>query len=107
MSLPGLHQAHPGEGSGQLQADRLHAGRIDGDKHPELKISKVQWSVKWLVPSFVAMPFLMIWYYAMVPASQRALLTLGIDTINSGTFSTVSSAVIASTSEPANSSVIA
>jgi mono/diheme cytochrome c family protein len=35
------------------------------------------------------MPFLMIWYYAMVPASQRALLTLGIDTINSGTFSTV------------------
>ena len=25
----------------------------------------------------------------MVPASQRALLTLGIDTINSGTFSTV------------------
>jgi cytochrome bd ubiquinol oxidase subunit I len=67
----------------------ITASRIDGDKHPALKISKVQWSVKWLVPSFVAMPFLMIWYYAMVPASQRALLTLGIDTINSGTFSTV------------------
>ena len=31
----------------------------------------------------------MIWYYSMVPASQRALLTLGIDTINSGTFSVV------------------
>jgi len=67
----------------------ITASRIDGEKHPELKISKVQWSVKWLVPSFVAMPFLMIWYYAMVPASQKALLTLGIDTINSGTFSTV------------------
>ena len=67
----------------------ITASRIDGDKHPELKTSKVQWSVKWLVPSFVAMPFLMIWYYVMVPASQRALLTLGIDTINSGTFSTV------------------
>jgi cytochrome d ubiquinol oxidase subunit I len=67
----------------------ITASRIDGDKHPALKTSKVQWSVKWLVPSFVAMPFLMIWYYAMVPASQRALLTLGIDTINSGTFSTV------------------
>jgi cytochrome bd ubiquinol oxidase subunit I len=67
----------------------ITASRIDGEKHPELKTSKVQWSVKWLVPSFVAMPFLMIWYYAMVPASQRALLTLGIDTINSGTFSTV------------------
>jgi cytochrome d ubiquinol oxidase subunit I len=67
----------------------ITASRIDGDKQPELKTSMVQWSVKWLVPSFVAMPFLMIWYYAMVPASQRALLTLGIDTINSGTFSTV------------------
>ena len=67
----------------------ITSSRIDGDKHPELKTSMVQWSVKWLVPSFVAMPFLMIWYYAMVPASQRALLTLGIDTINSGTFSTV------------------
>jgi hypothetical protein len=35
------------------------------------------------------MPFLMIWYYMMVPASQQALLTLGIDTINAGTFSAV------------------
>ena len=67
----------------------ITASRIDGEKHRQLKISKVQWSVKWLVPSFVAMPFLMIWYYVMVPPSQRALLTLGIDTINSGTFSTV------------------
>jgi cytochrome bd-type quinol oxidase subunit 1 len=67
----------------------ITSSRIDGDKQPALKTSMVQWSVKWLVPSFVAMPFLMIWYYAMVPASQRALLTLGIDTINSGTFSTV------------------
>jgi cytochrome bd ubiquinol oxidase subunit I len=67
----------------------ITASRIDGEKHPALKTSKVQWSVKWLVPSFVAMPFLMIWYYMMVPASQRTLLTLGIDTINSGTFSTV------------------
>ena len=67
----------------------ISASRIDGDRQPALKASLVQWSVKWLVPSFVAMPFLMIWYLAMVPESQRALLTLGIDTINSGTFSTV------------------
>ena len=31
----------------------------------------------------------MIWYLFMVPESQRALLTLGIDTIDAGTFSTV------------------
>jgi cytochrome bd-type quinol oxidase subunit 1 len=67
----------------------ITASRIDGDKQPELKTSMVQWSVKWLVPSFMAMPFLMIWYYRMVPVSQRALLQLGIDTINAGTFSMV------------------
>jgi cytochrome bd ubiquinol oxidase subunit I len=67
----------------------ITASRIDGDKQPALKTSLIKWSVKWLVPSFVAMPFLMIWYYLMVPASQQALLTLGIDTINAGTFSTV------------------
>jgi cytochrome bd ubiquinol oxidase subunit I len=67
----------------------ITSSRIDGEQQPALKTSMVQWSVKWLVPSFVAMPFLMIWYYRMVPASQQALLTLGIDTINAGTFSAV------------------
>jgi len=67
----------------------ITSSRMDGDKDPALKTSMVQWSVKWLVPSFVATPFLLVWYLFMVPESQRALLTLGIDTINSGTFSTV------------------
>lgn len=67
----------------------ITASRIDGDKQPELKTSLVQWSVKWLVPSFVATPFILIWYLWMVPESQRALLTLGIGTIGSGTFSVV------------------
>jgi hypothetical protein len=67
----------------------ISASRIDGEKQPALKSSLVKWSVKWLVPSFVAMPFLMIWYVAMVPATQRTLLTLGIGTIGSGTFSVV------------------
>jgi cytochrome bd-type quinol oxidase subunit 1 len=67
----------------------ITASRIDGNKHPALKTTMVQWSVKWLVPSFVATPFLLIWYLWMVPASQQALLTLGIDTIGSGTFSII------------------
>ena len=67
----------------------ITASRIDGDKQPELKTSLVKWSVKWLVPSFVATPFILIWYLWMVPASQRALLSLGIDTIGSGTFSVI------------------
>lgn len=67
----------------------ITSSRIDGDKEPALKASLVRWSVKWLVPSFVATPFLLLWYLFMVPASQRMLLTLGIDTIAGGTFSTV------------------
>jgi mono/diheme cytochrome c family protein len=67
----------------------ITASRIDGVKHPALKTTMVQWSVKWLVPSFVATPFILIWYLWMVPASQQALLTLGIDTIGSGTFSII------------------
>ncbi len=67
----------------------ITSSRIDGDKQPALKTSMVKWSVKWLVPSFVATPFLLVWYLFMVPQSQRALLTLGIDTIGAGTFSTV------------------
>jgi len=67
----------------------ITSSRIDGDKQPTLKASLVRWSVRWLVPSFVATPFLLMWYLFMVPASQRALLTLGIDTIAGGTFSTV------------------
>jgi cytochrome d ubiquinol oxidase subunit I len=67
----------------------ITSSRIDADKQPALKSSMVQWSVRWLMPSFVAIPFLLIWYYMMVPASQQALLTLGIDTINAGTFSAV------------------
>jgi cytochrome bd-type quinol oxidase subunit 1 len=67
----------------------ISASRIDGSKNPALKSSLVKWSVKWLVPSFVAMPFLFIWYLFMVPQTQRALLTLGIDTMGTGTFSIV------------------
>jgi cytochrome bd-type quinol oxidase subunit 1 len=67
----------------------ITASRIDAARHPALKTTMVQWSVKWLVPSFVATPFILIWYLWMVPASQQALLTLGIDTIGSGTFSII------------------
>jgi cytochrome bd-type quinol oxidase subunit 1 len=72
----------------------ISASRIDGTQQAALKASLVKWSVKWLVPSFVAMPFLFAWYLFMVPASQRALLVLGIDTIGSGTFSIITRIVL-------------
>lgn len=67
----------------------ITSSRIDGEKHPALKTSLVRWSTRWLVPSFVFMPLLTVWYLAMVPAAQRELLTLGISTIGSGVFSQV------------------
>lgn len=67
----------------------ITSSRIDGEKQPETKKTLVRWSVKWLVPSFIAMPFLMGWYYLCVPSSQQALLSLGMDTTNPGIFSMV------------------
>jgi cytochrome bd-type quinol oxidase subunit 1 len=65
------------------------ASLMDGDKEPETKTSFIQWSVKWLVPSYVLMPICMVWYLASIPETQRALLSLGMDTIGSGTFSQI------------------
>ncbi|MCB2154641.1 cytochrome ubiquinol oxidase subunit I [bacterium] len=68
------------------------ASRINGFKEPELKESFIRWSVKWLVPAFVLMPFAFAWYLYMVPESQRELLQLGISTIGQGTFTQVTRA---------------
>ena len=63
--------------------------RIDGAKYPELKTSLVRWSAGWLMPTFVLFPMALLWYLWCVPASQRALLQLGISTIGSGLFTQV------------------
>ena len=67
----------------------ITSSRIDATKEPELKRTLVRWSVKWLIPSFVLTPFILIWYLFMVPESQRALLSLGMDSATAGIFSTV------------------
>ena len=72
----------------------ITSSRIDVTKQLALKTTMVQWNVKWLFPSFVAMPFLMLWFYLMVPASQQALVTLGVDTVNAGVFSMVTRMVV-------------
>jgi cytochrome d ubiquinol oxidase subunit I len=72
----------------------ITSSRIDVTKQLALKTTMVQWNVKWLFPSFVAMPLLMLWFYLMVPASQQALLTLGVDTVNAGVFSMVTRMVV-------------
>jgi len=68
--------------------------RLDGDAVPALKTELVRWSAKWLLPSFVFMPFLLGWYLWSVPESQRALLSLGVSTIGSGMFTQVTRAAL-------------
>jgi len=72
----------------------ITGSRIDGDKQPALKSSYLRWTAMWLVPSFILMPLSLAWYLVMVPASQRALLSLGISTIGSGTFSQVTRIIL-------------
>ena len=70
------------------------ASRMDGDREPKLKTAMVRWSAKWLMPSFLIMPLLFVWYLAMVPETQRQLLTFGISTIGSGAFTQVTRTVL-------------
>ena len=70
------------------------AARIDGFKYPRLKREIIEWSAKWLIPSFVLVPFCFIWYLAMVPEANRQLLDLGISTIGQGVFTQVTRAVL-------------
>jgi cytochrome bd-type quinol oxidase subunit 1 len=67
----------------------INYSRIDGFEKPELKKELIRWSAKWLIPSFLLMPFAFAWYIMMVPESGRNLLTLGISTIGSGAFTQV------------------
>ncbi len=68
--------------------------RLDGKESPELKTALVRWSSKWLIPSFIAMPFLLAWYLFQVPESQRALLQLGMSTIGTGAFTQLTRVVL-------------
>lgn len=72
----------------------LTSSLLDSEKEPKLKTELVRWSTRWLTPSFILMPILFLWYLAMVPESQRALLQLGMSTIGQGTFTQVTRTVL-------------
>jgi cytochrome bd-type quinol oxidase subunit 1 len=65
------------------------ASRIDGATQPRLKTDLIRWSVRWLVPAFIILPFAAAWYLYQVPAVQRHILELGFSTIGQGAFSIV------------------
>ncbi|OIR03984.1 bacterial cytochrome ubiquinol oxidase [mine drainage metagenome] len=69
------------------------SSRMEEDR-TELKAQLVRWSAKWLVPSFIALPFLLAWYLYRVPAAQRELLSFGMSTIGTGMFTQVTRTVL-------------
>ncbi|HNT86837.1 MAG TPA: cytochrome ubiquinol oxidase subunit I [Candidatus Hydrogenedentes bacterium] len=83
------------------------ASRIDSYAQPRLKTEVLRWSVKWLIPSFVLLPFCFAWYLAMVPEQQLNLLELGISTIGQGTFTQVTRAALVTVMTSATIAAIA
>ncbi len=69
---------------------------LDGDRQAALKTTVVRWSVLWLLPSFFLMPFVFLWYLLVIPESAKDLLSLGVSTIGSGTFTQVTRTVLIS-----------
>ena len=84
----------------------LTASRLDGYEHPELKTDIIRWSCKWLLPSFILMPFFIVWYLYMVPEARSHLLSLGIGTIGQGIFTQVTRAVLVSVMASATIAVV-
>ena len=62
--------------------------RISNDQL-KLKTEMIDWTVKWFLPLFVTLPFLMFWYLHQVPETHRVLLTLGVNTAAPGIFTMV------------------
>jgi cytochrome bd-type quinol oxidase subunit 1 len=64
--------------------------RVDDELLQKSRVVMVKWTAHWLLPMFLLMPFVLLWFLAMVPSQQRGLLELGITTIGSGGFTQVS-----------------
>ena len=69
----------------------ITASRIE-ENQLELKAEVIRWSTRWLIPSFVLMPFAFLWYLSAVPENSRTLMQAGVSTIGSGLFTQVTRA---------------
>lgn len=67
----------------------ITASRLDAKKQGDLKADIVKWSAKWLMPSFLLMPFAAAWYFYMMPPASRSLFKRGVSTIGQGVFTQV------------------
>ena len=63
--------------------------KLDDEKYGNSKVQLVRWSTTWLAPAFLLMPFMFVWYAAMVPEANKHLLELGMASIGTGSFTQV------------------
>ncbi|MCS6774921.1 MAG: cytochrome ubiquinol oxidase subunit I [Chloroherpetonaceae bacterium] len=63
--------------------------RVDDEALARTRTVMVRWSAQWLVPMFLLMPFVLLWFLAMTPKEGMSVLELGITTIGSGAFTQV------------------
>lgn len=67
----------------------ITASRLDSKKQGALKEDVVKWSAKWLMPSFLLLPFATVWYFHSMPSANRGLFKRGISTIGQGIFTQI------------------
>jgi cytochrome d ubiquinol oxidase subunit I len=67
----------------------ITASRLDPKKQGTLKEDVVKWSAKWLMPSFLLLPFVALWYFRSMPPANRSLFRRGISTIGQGIFTQI------------------
>jgi cytochrome d ubiquinol oxidase subunit I len=75
----------------------ITASRIDRYEKTELKEEVIRWSTRWIVPAFVLIPFVLLWYLAAVPETSRVIMQQGVATIGAGMFTQVTRAVLVTT----------
>lgn len=63
--------------------------RLDPDEYGATRTKLLRFSANWLMPMFLLMPLLTLWYYAMIPQQARDLASLGMTTIGSGAFTQI------------------
>jgi len=72
----------------------ITASRLDGFANPKLKTEVIRWSMRWMVPAFVLIPFGLAWYFSSIPESSRHIIEQGMSTIGPGMFTQVTRALL-------------
>ncbi|HEY3330406.1 MAG TPA: cytochrome ubiquinol oxidase subunit I [Capsulimonadaceae bacterium] len=67
----------------------------------------IRWSTSWLIPAFLLLPIVFVWYRQMIPYANRHLMELGMATIGSGLFTQITRIALISIMSTATIAAIA